>query len=83
VNPSNAPAPLWLETPASSVECEATGFARIELDESRGLVTIDAAGPIAPIRLRGAASLRMVLNGADVSDQMRLTGDDIYEYATA
>ena len=83
VNPSDEPAPLWLETPRSIIECDEIGFARFDLDESRGVLTIDTRALAAPLRLRGPSALRLIFNGDDVSDLLRLVGDAVYEYAPA
>ncbi|HET6615578.1 MAG TPA: hypothetical protein VFH62_06785, partial [Dehalococcoidia bacterium] len=74
VNPSDEIAPVWLETPSTAVECEEFGFGRIEVDEPASTITIDAADPVASIRIRSASSTRLIVNGDDVTD--RLAGPD-------
>jgi hypothetical protein len=74
VNPSEELAPVWLETPSTFIECDEFGFGRIKIDDASSAVTVDAAGPIAAIRLRAAPNGRLIVNGEDVTD--RLAGPD-------
>jgi hypothetical protein len=70
VNPSDETAPVWLETPRTIVECDEFAFGRIEIDERPAMVTVEADGEIAPIRLRASPNTRLIVNGADVSDAL-------------
>lgn len=82
VNPDvTEEAPLWLETPHVAVECDGFGFGRVEVDERASNVAIEATSDIAPVRLRGAADLRLTLNGVDVTDALRPIGDGVREFA--
>ena len=74
VNPSDEPAPLWLETPRTIVECDEFAFGRVEIDEQAGTLSVEATGPIGQLRLRAEGPLRFQLNGLDVTD--RLTPPD-------
>ncbi|MEX2247186.1 MAG: hypothetical protein WEC75_10915 [Dehalococcoidia bacterium] len=69
-NPADEVAPLWLETPGTIVECDAFGFGRVEVDEGSGVVTVEAVGLIAPLRLRREGDVRLVVNGVDVSEAL-------------
>jgi hypothetical protein len=80
VNPSGDEAPLWLETPGVTVECDAFGFGRVEIDGSAGTVEVEAAGEIAPIRISGAATLRLAINGADVTHALVPVAADTREF---
>jgi hypothetical protein len=80
VNPSDEEAPLWLETPDVTVECDAFGFGRVTVDEATGAVEVEAGGEIAPVRIRGAATLRLAINGADVTHALVPLGDDTREF---
>jgi hypothetical protein len=53
VNPSDEETPVWLETAATIVECDAFAFGRIELDEGASTVRIDADGEIGAVRQFG------------------------------
>ena len=67
--PSDEPGPWRFETPAGSVTCAAFGFGKV-IWRGRERVTIEvlSAGQVAPIRIQaGAAPLRVVWNGEDVS----------------
>jgi hypothetical protein len=83
VNPSDDAAPVWLETANSTVECEEFAFGRIELDEANGVISIECEDEIAPLRLRAASSMRLILNGNDVSASLRpsVFGDGAMEFA--
>jgi hypothetical protein len=81
--PTSDESPLWLETPDTIVECDTIGVSRIVLDESASLVEIEAAGDIAPIRLRTTlpTDLRLTINGADVTPSLTTIDDDTREFA--
>jgi hypothetical protein len=81
--PTSDESPLWLETPDTIVECDTIGLSRIVLDESASLVEIEAAGDIAPIRLRTTlpTDLRLTINGADVTPSLTTIDDDTREFA--
>lgn len=67
--PSDEPTPWRFETPAGSVTCAAFGFGNV-VWRGRERVTIEvlSTGQFAPIRIQaGAASLRVVWNGQDVT----------------
>jgi hypothetical protein len=80
VNPSDEPAPLWLETPATVVECDEIGFARFELDERENAVSVESPQLGAPVRVRARERPRLLVNGEDCSDGLRALADDAWEY---
>jgi hypothetical protein len=61
--------PLWLETPAGAIACDAFGFGRLSMrSEGDTLdVAIEASAAIGPCRIETPACLRLSLNGADVT----------------
>jgi len=81
IHPADGEAPLWLETPDTIVECDAFPFGRIVLDEAAATLDIEAAGDIAPIRVRGAAPLRVRINATDVTDAMTQLPDHVREFS--
>ncbi len=70
VNPSDEVNPLWLETPATIVECDAFGFGRVEVDEPAGTIAVEASGEIGALRIRAADGTRLAINGSDVTDAL-------------
>jgi len=67
VNPSDEEVPVWLETSATIVECDAFSFGRIEIDEGAAKVLIEAEGEIGAVRIGAAAAARLFVNGVDVT----------------
>jgi hypothetical protein len=55
-------APFRLETPRTTVACDAFGFGRMELDELAGTLEVEA-GVAAGIRARGRGPVRVTVNG--------------------
>lgn len=78
-NPSADETPLWLETPAVVVECEALPYGRLEVDAARHRVAVDVADAMGPLRLISDQSYRVTVNGADVTDEMAAAGDGALE----
>jgi hypothetical protein len=81
VNPSDDEDPLWLETPDTAIECDAFGFGRIEVHGPDAIIGIEAAGEIGAVRVRGTETLRLRINGTDVTDAMTQIADDVREFA--
>jgi len=80
VNPSRDEAPLWLETPGVTVECDAFGFGRVAIDGAASSVEVETDGEIAPIRISGAGTLRLAINGADVTHALAAIDADTREF---
>lgn len=72
--------PLLIETGTASVECDALGVARVDVDERAAIVAIEAVGVIGPVRIRGSADLALSINGADVTGSMTAAGDGVREF---
>ncbi len=66
----NDPAPVSLLTHGLVFDCDAFGFGRIEYDPLAKRVVVDVAGEIGAIRIAGAFALRLIINGADVTEMM-------------
>jgi hypothetical protein len=81
IKPTSEEAPIWLETAAMIVECDAFGLGRIELHESAHTVSIEAIGEIGAVRIRSDAAPRLAINGIDVSDRLVRLDDDVMEFA--
>lgn len=81
IKPVSDEAPVWLETAATVVECDSFGLGRIELAERAGTVLIEAAGEIGAVRVRSGSSMRLSLNGLDITDRLVRIGDDTVEFA--
>lgn len=76
-------ASLWIETPALTIECDAFGIGRVEVDERAGVLTIETGERIGGVRVRSPRALRLLLNGADVSDAMTRAADDVLVFGGA
>jgi hypothetical protein len=63
VHPADAVTGLRLTTPATTIECEAFGFGRVDLDEAAGVLNIETTEPPGAIAVRPAGALQIVLNG--------------------
>jgi hypothetical protein len=74
-------APMLVETPFVTFDCEDAAFARIEIDEGAGTAGIEADGAIGPVRL--TAGVRLIINGADVSGMMTASPDGMREFRGA
>jgi hypothetical protein len=81
VNPTDEESPLWFETPDAVVECASIGFARIEIDGPANIVAIEATGEIDAVRIHSAAFPRLTINGADVTDALRIVSEGVREFA--
>lgn len=71
-------APVLVETPVVALDCDEMGFARIDIDERAGTVRIDADGGIGVLRL--TPGVRLVINGADVTESMTAAADGVAEF---
>ena len=83
IRPTPEEMPLWFETLNTIVECDSIGLSRMELDEQAGTVDVEAVGEIGPVRVRSrlATSLRLSINGADVTDALTTIDDETREFA--
>ncbi|MBI2724093.1 MAG: hypothetical protein HYX50_03425 [Chloroflexi bacterium] len=75
VRASGAPRPLLFETPDACVECDAFGIGRIAIGETQGAICVEAADACSPLTFTGGAGLRLLVNGSDVTAQMRDDGE--------
>ena len=73
------PAPILLKLRDVTIECDAFGFGRVEYDPAAG-VMIDVSGEIGAVRIIGDASMRLIINGADVTNEMTRTADGAREF---
>jgi hypothetical protein len=67
VNPSDEVVPIWIETPATIVETDEFAFGRIEIDDAAGVIAIEAADEMAPVRIASLMDIKLSLNGTDVT----------------
>lgn len=65
VKTSDMRAPVALDAPGVRVECDAIGFARMDVDLPQSVARIDACGDVDRVRVVGAASMRVLVNGQE------------------
>ncbi|MDP9236978.1 MAG: hypothetical protein M3P30_06205 [Chloroflexota bacterium] len=80
VKAASVETPLWIETPATVIDCDAFPFGRVVLDEAAGEIQIEAVGEMAPLRIRSSVPMRLSLNGTDVTDAMTQLADGMREF---
>jgi hypothetical protein len=80
VHPTVEETDFALEMDGMAMECDAFGFGRATLDSASGAVTIEAAGEIGPVRIRGGDSLQCSINGTDVTGSLVMLTDGAREF---
>jgi hypothetical protein len=67
VNPGDTAMPVRLATPNTTVECDAFGCGRLDIDEAAGIVRVEAANDPGALRIDARAGSRLIVSCPDAN----------------